>query len=183
MDNINRDNPAYIEEPNLLVENKWICEIPWYAINPELKSGDMQINLIDFTIPEVEFGAQEVSYQGAKLTVPNGTREVAQTLTLTYLLDENAKAFGFLHHWGNVIAAPIGAGSKLYPDGKALDGSLMPIVITLLSPMKTPILRIKFHDAWISNIGGLSLTYQGEANVVQHEFSVNFSWMEVLEDN
>jgi hypothetical protein len=61
-----------------------------------------------------------------------------------------------------------------------VEHNYLDLTVTLLSPYKKPILRVVFHDAYLLNIGSLTLSYQGDATIVQHTFGIQFTYMEVL---
>jgi len=176
--NKNDSSYNYITDPEMFRENKWVCNINFKGVNPILKQREMKLNLTTFTIPEQNLTTQTLSYQGAKMPIPGGVRDVPHIITLDYILDQELKSYKFLYDWFKLFADEIGAGFSPQTNG-VLQNAIVPVEIILLSAFKNPLLSLKFEDAFISRVGELSMTY-GSSEVVSHSFDLSYSVMRLV---
>jgi len=171
----------YLTDPGVFRDCHWIAQIPFEQVNTDLKSRQMIFNLTTFILPEQNMNINEIHYQGANLHLPSGVRDSDKDLSFEYLLDENLMSYKFLYDWAALFSQEGGAGSSTVINGVLAEG-IVPVTVILLTPFKKPLLTLKFHDAWISRIGELNLSYQSEDNPILHTFDLKYSWMEMIDE-
>ncbi len=174
---MSEENDNYDLDVGLFTSPKWICEIPWHHINPELKADNMFFNLTSYNLPELTMGSTEIGHMGYNIEIPTAVRDADKTLTFEYLIGADLKQYLFLYDWFSLIADESGAGSNV---GGLLSKITVPITVTLLSEFKKPLMAIKYHDCWLHTLGSFQLDYQDDAEVVKHDFSIKYSKYEFL---
>ncbi|HPM74234.1 MAG TPA: hypothetical protein PLA71_00765 [Saccharofermentans sp.] len=170
-------NPAIAAmSTNLAVNNKFIVTIPVDKLFPGVYTkNNFTFNLFSFELPEIELGSEEVQFHGSPLDIPNGTRRYTKEINFSYILSSDWNQYGFLYRWSLMFANEYGSGAE----ETVLEKKTVPVRFVVLSEFKNPIFEVVYYDAWLKRLGGISMTYQDDAPVVVHTFSLKYTYFKV----
>jgi len=162
---------------NLATNVRWLAVVPFYQIDPELSTGDVEFNLFTFNLPDMSIGSTEVAYAGYSIETPTNVKAGDKTVTFEYLMSSDWHQYKLLWNWANKIVKQEGAGRPV--TNKENGTFMVPIRFIALSEFKNPLFSIVYHDCWIKDFGAISLDYQdSEASVITHSFTCAYSHFE-----
>lgn len=165
---------------NLANSSRWIATIPISLIDPSLT--DVEINLADFSIPPVEIGKIEASFKGQSIALPGTTLQPGtKEITFSYLIADSWNNYYSLYKWCDMLipqSTILGDASTRPLDTEewtAVKEYLLPVRVFLLDEFKNPILRIEYHNCWVTVFGELRLSYQDDPTSLLHSFTITYT--------
>jgi len=165
-------------QQNLATGSKWIAEIPFSSIFTDVKL-NVNLNITKCTMPGMNSLPTETSYQAYKVSVPSRVQAMeSRDLVLEYILSSDYNQYILLQRWINAsVTNKFINGVKLNEVDDAFEESVkIPISLILLSEFKKEVLRVKYHNCFITKIDPLALKYDiNEEEILKHQFTCTFT--------
>ena len=172
-----------IKTPNLnglnvsyATSNRWVGYIPISNVLGREYS-NLELNLTNFTIPQMTCGSATVSFKNYSMEVPDKTIDAeTKEITVEYIIDDKWQNYKSLYLFASQtgIINPI---SQETVDSPGV-GNMIPIRIYLLDHFKNKIIQFIFHNAWIKVFGDLVCDYSN-ADEVHHSVTFVYSNFEI----
>ena len=160
--------------------NKWIADIPLSTVSSELT--DTSLNLVSFSIPEIELTASDFSYMGDTVQIPTGVVNPSnKEITFNYLISGDFSQYLNLWKWVSLMATINPPVDVTEQNAGVTDGMTkyarysIPIRVYLMDEFKKQKLSIKYENAWISNFSSLELDYNQDQIAINHSFTLKYS--------
>jgi len=159
---------------NYLTNPKWLATVPMGILFPEAK--DINLNLIQFDIPDLIIGATEASYLGYEIQYPTGLIQPdTKELTFNYIMDVSQNTYRMLYNWSRVYTDHILDIIPTKPKPEPAFTDRIPISVMILDEWKSPIFKITYYNCWITNFSNVSMSYQDDPTVIEHSFTIAYS--------
>jgi hypothetical protein len=158
--------------------NKWIADIPMSTITDDIC--DTSLNLVSFSIPDIEISSDEFPIGGENIALPTGViNQSNKEITFTYKVSGDFSQYINLWKWVSLasnVNPIIDVEPKPIVDGTGeYFSATLPVRVYLLSEFKKEILSLKYENAWISNFSSLELDYSNDQSPIEHSFTLKYS--------
>ena len=161
---------------NLATTVRWIAQIPFHQIDPDLTNEDVTFNIFSCNTPEISLGSNTVDFQGVPFEIPNGTKEGSKEIVFEYIMSSDWSQYLLLWDWAHKFVKENGAGAT---EELSMEFAV-PLHLYILSEFKKPIFQITYNNCWIKTFGEINLNYQDtEADEIIHSFSVVYTDLEM----
>lgn len=179
--------PQHSSLYNLAHDSNWVLEFPVKSagLGAELEAQGYEaktfrMNITNFTLGRIQLKSNDVSRLDYTLTLPTGTEATQKTFTVGYLLSSQYQQYYFLTRlWQRnleVINHVDDTDIQEYLEDSEDSYYLMNVKLWLLNENKDPVMKITYHDVWLSALGELQLTYnKTSGGVLSHTFECTYN--------
>lgn len=160
--------------------NKWIADLPLSTVSSALT--DSSLNLVSFSIPDVELTSSDFAYMGDTVQIPTGiVNPTDKEITFNYLISGDFTQYVNLWKWVSLMSTinpPIDVTenqSGIVAGMSSYARYSIPIRVYLMNEFKKQVLSIKYENSWISKFSSLELDYNQDQIAINHSFTLKYS--------
>lgn len=169
--------------------NKWIGYFPLANIFGN-ETGNLELNLTKFTIPQMNIGSTSISFKGYQYEIPTKLVNAdTKEITFEYIIKEDWSDYKALYSWAadvglfvpttaDAIAAQADGKSSKVTTGVYQD--YINCRVWLLDNYKRRIIDFVFYDSWIKNFADLQLDVSN-ADEIHHSVTLAYSRFEIAD--
>lgn len=158
--------------------NRWIGYIPLANVLGKRYS-NLELNLVRFTIPQMEMGSSSTSFKGYEYYLPTKVMDPStKEITFEYIIDDKWLNYRSLYTWMSGLDGNINKVDNESVIQNLSGRETLDVRVWLIDSFKNRLLDLCFYDAWIHTFQDLQLESMN-TDEVHHSFTMYYSRYEI----
>lgn len=174
---------------NYAVKNKGIAIIQFGTIFNEQTS--VSLNITSFTIPRITLQTTDVTFKGVTVSLPGkAIQPETKELAFDMIIDSEWKNYKQLNRWMcgiinvNKQFSTVDTNSVVNTSDATksiFNKYSCPITVYAINEFKKTVIALKYHNAYIFDIGEVMIEYNGDAEEIHVPLMFKYSNFEIIE--